>query len=194
MSVENFTKYLPELYQKKNSFLDRFLSIFAAQYLKLEKNVENIARVFEVSEASHGILRWLAEITYVDNSQLWSGEKLRTLLMSDIKKGTRPGLRTLIQIYTSHEPYFLESAGCITVLIPDSAVDTPQTLNALGTLINGFLPEKTDYTIETLSDTITLSRHTYMGINTRLSEFPTAVLNDVERLEFVTIGGQEAYE
>lgn len=189
MYTENFIKYLPEIFH--DDFLERFLSIFATQYLEMEQNIDNIFKAFDVETADNDVLRWLAEITCVDNPQLWSGEKLRALLLSRVRKGTRQGLSHIIMLFTYHKPYLIESVGSVVILLPNKAVDSPKTLSSLRLLIEGFLPADTDYRLEVLNNALTLDINSYLGINTCLSEFKTAALGDIERIGLTVIGGQE---
>lgn len=189
MYTENFIKYLPEIFH--DDFLERFLSIFIKQYLEFEKKIDEIFTLFDLDTAPNDVLRWFAEIICEDNPQLWSGDKLRALLKSRIRKGTREGLLYIIMLFTYHRPYFIESRGSVVVLLPEEAVDSPRTLSSLKLLIEDFMPEDTSFKLEVLSNSITLSINTYLGINTYLSRYKTASLGDVERIGLAVIGGQK---
>lgn len=200
-----FIDYLPQVYRgadSVNSFLARFLSVFQSVYVDLEDDMDLAPIRFDPAAAPPEFLRWLAEGLAVSDSFLWSEEQLRKLLRRVVGlyrwKGTRSALCQVVELYTGRRPWVVEqfeAAGCelwrrdrdalrllygedscsFTLLLPPGEYDADSCAKLLN-IIEQFKPIDARCNLVILEDAITLGRHCYLGVNSRIGGSEALVL------------------
>lgn len=200
-----FIDYLPQVYRgadSVNSFLARFLSVFQSVYVDLEDDMDLAPIRFDPAAAPPEFLRWLAQGLAVSDSFLWSEEQLRKLLRRVVRlyrwKGTRTALCEVVELYTGRRPWVVEQfevAGCelwrregdalrllygedgssFTLLLPPGEYDADSCAKLLK-IIEQFKPIDALCKLVILEDAITLGRHCYLGVNSRIGGSGTLVL------------------
>lgn len=200
-----FIDYLPQVYRgadSVNSFLARFLSVFQSVYVDLEDDMDLAPIRFDPAAAPPEFLRWLAEGLAVSDSFLWSEEQLRKLLRRVVGlyrwKGTRSALCQVVELYTGHRPWVVEqfeAAGCelwrrdrdalrllygedgcsFTLLLPPGEYDADSCAKLMN-IIEQFKPIDARCNLVILEDAITLGRHCYLGVNSRIGGSEALVL------------------
>lgn len=200
------TRYLPEIYHSPGSFLDRYIRIFASQYLDAERRIDRIRAYFDPVTAPDEVLRRLAEFMGVDYPHLWETEKLRVLLADGAclrGKGTVGGLVRLIGIFTGHEPLAVESFRMLTgiaehdapysdcsllILIPGDAGRGLGDLKPLHLIIQAYLPAGADYSLRVMTSRVVLSRLTFLGVNSYIAGTQTAYTGAADGLDYLILG------
>jgi phage tail-like protein len=202
---ESFLDYLPEIYRDYNGFTDRFLRLFAAQYLDLERQIDELSGTFDPIVAPEETLRWLAELVGVPHVGLWRTEGLRKLLSSGLygRRGQFSALADYIEYFTGHRPYIAEhyrymtgedvndrlyGDGDVTVFMPPEAAALALNIDAINLVIADFLPEDISCRVLLLDNYPVVSGYAYLGINTRVGAYEETVVG-MNRIGFSVVGG-----
>lgn len=200
--------------EASRDFLERFLSLPGTLLTDMEEGIAGIARCFDVDSVPEGYLKWFASWLAISADESWSGDRLRTLLKKGPeiykRRGTPWAIKEMVRLYTGYTgehlylvEYFqvqrmmevaelkeavsaLYTADPYTfyLLIPQECVDTVQKYLAVQKILDEEKPAFTSARLVVLQPRIYLGMHTYLEVNTRLSEFsglrldsPDAVLN-----------------
>ena len=106
---QSYLRYLPELYQEDSqsaAFLHQYLSVFESVFVDIESEIEGISRYFDPQGVPSESLAWLEGWLGVDADQTWPEQARREVLARAPelyrKRGTKAGLRTLIELYLRH--------------------------------------------------------------------------------------------
>ena len=112
---QSYLRYLPATYQEDpmgRDFLERFLSIFESMSLEIEEKIAQINRYWDVEAVDREFLDWLASWLAIVNDDRWPEEKQRKLLKQAFQlyklRGTKKGLRRIIEIVTGREVQIVE--------------------------------------------------------------------------------------
>jgi phage tail-like protein len=103
----SYLAYLPAVFaadDESRRFLERFLSIFQAEWDDLERKIAEISRYFDPRTVPAGdALRYLAQWLALPLEGAWNDEQLRNLLKAAPElyamRGTAKGLRGYLQVY-----------------------------------------------------------------------------------------------
>jgi phage tail-like protein len=203
---ESFLDYLPEIYREYDGFADRFLRLFAAQYLDLERQIDELPGTFDPAAAPEETLRWLAELVGVPHAGLWRAEGLRKLLSSGIykRRGQFSAFADYIEYFTGHKPYVAEHYryltgenvndrlyrdGDVTVFMPPEAAELALNIDAINLIIADFLPEDISCRVLLLDNYPVVSGYAYLGINTRIGAYEEMIVG-MNRIGFSVVGGR----
>ncbi|MES3518347.1 MAG: phage tail protein [Natronomonas sp.] len=106
---QSYLRYMPELYQEDNGsakFLERFLSIFETSFVDVQSEIGSISRYFDPHGVPSDSLEWLEEWLAADEYREWPESARREYLARAPelykKRGTRAGLREVIELYLRH--------------------------------------------------------------------------------------------
>jgi len=106
---QSYLRYLPDIYRDDTAsevFLERWLSIFESTFVDIEREIETITRYFDPGGVPSDSLEWLASWLAVEVDDSWPESARRELLVRapDLyrKRGTRAGLRAMIELYLLH--------------------------------------------------------------------------------------------
>ncbi|MGD2205985.1 MAG: phage tail protein [Anaerolineae bacterium] len=155
--------------------LDRLLSLFDVIFGEIESEIEDFALRLDVDGAPAGFLPWLASWFDLTLEQSWSEAQRRAFLIEIVElyrwRGTIRGLRRLLQLHANLQepmPQIVEHYRGIggealdtwlgeapagdachhfSVLLPASAIDTPERRAAVERLLNASKPAHTHYTL-----------------------------------------------
>lgn len=112
---QSYLRYLPATYQEDTrgrDFLERFLSIFESMSLEIEEKIAWINQYWDVKAVDRDFLDWLASWLALINDDRWPQEKQRELLQAAFQlykqRGTKAGLRRIIEIFTGKKAQILE--------------------------------------------------------------------------------------
>nr|MDQ3806447.1 phage tail protein [Acidobacteriota bacterium] len=184
---------------RSRDFLERFLSVFETFFGQMERRLATVARLFdpEAARAGDEFLRWVATWLAVAVDRDWDAERLRKLVRRAPelyrKRGTREGIEEYIEIFTGERPlvvekFQLECEGmdaevaklfgrlfeadpyCFCVLLKPCAVRTDEERRAVARLLDAEKPAHTCAGLLALQPWTYLDMHTYLGVNTYLSE------------------------
>lgn len=211
----SYLNYLPAVYshdEESRDFLERFLSLFATFFTGMEEQIANIARNFEPEVASGDFLRWLASWLAVAVDDNLSENQIRELMLSAPElyqcRGTRRGIERMVEIYTGEKPLIVENYQvraqrqnpemkelvnrlfpddpyCFSVMVRRECVPDDHRYLMVQRMVNQEKPAFTEVRLVVLQPWIYMDMHTYLGVNTYLSELTllrldqlTAIPND----------------
>lgn len=184
---------------RSRDFLERFLSVFETFFGQMERQIATVARLFDPEAARSGeeFLRWVATWLALAVERDWDAERLRRLVRRAPelykRRGTRAGLEEYVEIFTGTRPlvvekFQLECDGvppevaniftalferdpyCFCVLLEPYAVRSDEERRAVARLLEAEKPAHTCAGLLALQPWIYLDMHTYLGVNTYLSE------------------------
>jgi phage tail-like protein len=183
---------------RSREFLERFLALFETFFADLEDQIDRIVRYFDADAVTGDFLRWLASWLAIAADESWSEEQLRALLHRAPtlykQRGTRAGIAAMLTLYTGDEPLLIEQfqlncvAGgdpqlqallyrlygrdpyCFCVLLKPRAVTTESQRLAVQRLVEAEKPAHTCAGLLVLEPWVFLDMHTYLGVNTYLSQ------------------------
>ncbi|GBF34817.1 NHL repeat domain protein [Desulfocucumis palustris] len=213
----SYLSYLPAVYQEDNNsrdFLERYLAMFESFLMDMEEKIEGVAKYFDPDAVSGPFLKWLAAWLAIVLDDSWSEEQLRLFIKKSPelykKRGTKRAIEEIIEIYTGQKPFIIEyfqfkylkdkpemkgllanlyglDPYCFTVLIKKECVETEQRLLAVQKILDREKPAFTEARLVVLQPWIYMDMHTYLGINTYLSELTLLRLDQRSAIPFNTV-------
>ena len=195
----SYLRYLPAVYQedeRSRDFLERFLALFETLLVNVESEIQYIARYFDADVVSEDYLCWLASWLSVIVDENWPEEKLRLIVKRAPElykqRGTRRGIEELIKIFIGERPLIVEqfqlqcareeklkqllknlygnNPYSFCVLLKPYQVKSDHELIAIRRILELEKPAHTCVKLLTLQPWIYLDMHTYLGVNTYLSQ------------------------
>ncbi|UJF34082.1 phage tail protein [Paenibacillus hexagrammi] len=209
--------YLPAIYQQDEEhspFLERFLALFGTFFDDMEDRIERISANFDADAVSGPYLEWLGRWLAISDRDSWGEVKLRQLIREAPTlyklRGTREGLIRMLRIYTGTEPFLLEyfqfkqmqetselrrlfeqlygdNPYCFCVMLPPEYVRTDQQRMTIESIIEDGKPAYTDGKLIVLQPWMYADMHTYLGINTYLSEPTLLTLDERSSMPYNTV-------
>lgn len=206
--------YLPSVYQENpvsRDFLERFLSILGTFLQDMEEQIDQVYRIFDPQAVTGPFLSWLAGWLDLSIDENWSEEQVRRLMIAAPslykKRGTRAGMEEIIAIYTGEKPLIVEyfqfkylqdispikqimsrlysqDPYCFTVLVQQDKVAASAQLATLQRIIEEEKPAFTEAKLVILQPWIYMDMHSYLGINTYLSELSLLTLDNKSAMPF----------
>lgn len=213
---ESLVQYLPEIYQKQNDFLERYLGIFQSMGEDLNECIRNVAEKFEPQRTSMDFLQWIASWLGIEDIYIWSEEQLRYLITHAMTlyqwRGTRRSIMEIVKLYTKEEPYIVEqhaldrfkhnpkrkelfqmlygeSPYIFTVIVSGNTVLDTHDYKVLLRNIEKMKPAHMEVNLVVLKPYIFLDSYCYLGINSVLGQYGNTVLDGVTTMPFAAIKG-----
>ncbi len=213
---QSWISYLPEVYQAndKNQFLERYLAVFQTLYEDLNLAIRRTPLLLDVDTTGSEFLPWLAGWLDIAESYMWSEEQLRGLLRRAVelyrKRGTREGMLDFIRLYTGGDAYmveyhqldaFMKQSGqkviltrlyggnpyVLSFILKKQDVPTQKEYRALIRVIQEIMPAQMELNLVILEPYLFLGDHTYLGVNTSLSEYRGLALDGQSMMPFSVI-------
>ena len=187
---DNFMQTFPEIYQERNSFFHRFMSVFSSMYNDMEDEIDMLPSLLNLDSCDPALLpvygRWLG-IDVGDG--FLQEDELRTLVkeayLLNRMKGTKWALERITEILLGEKGIivernsgqkdipeeYLESFNAmygkslydVTVMIRGELTQTRKS--QLMYLLNQYLPIRCRLNLVELGRTGTLDSYTYLDIN-----------------------------
>ncbi|MFZ5352356.1 MAG: phage tail protein [Bacillota bacterium] len=203
----SYLRYLPLVYQENNEsrdFLERYLSIFETLFSAVNEEIVNISRYFDVDYVSGSFLKWLAGWVEIAAGDEWEDDKLRELIKNAVdiykRRGTAGSLEKIIEIFTGEKPIIIESFmldkmikepdiremfsklygmenNSFCVLIRSQAIKGVKQQAEIERIIDREKPAFTEAKLIILPSHVRLDMHSYLGLNSYLSEVSLLHLN-----------------
>lgn len=216
-AIQSFLRYLPEIYQEdegSRKFLEGFLGIFQSLYMDLEKKIDKISSYFDPDTANREFLDWLCNWVKIENSYIWSENKLRYFLKNAVrlyeKIGTVDGIMDIVELYASERPYIVEYFQIkkfldiksqydalsklytdnpfeFIVVLSEKSIPTEKEYKEVYKLISEFKPAHTEFKLVILKPDIFLGGYSYLGINSCLSETRNIQLDGSSVIPFIKL-------
>ncbi len=213
---DHMTDYLPSIYQRKD-FTYRFMSIFTAMHQDMEERIRLSRKQLEPASADPEMLRYLAHWLCADENL--SDEELRTALPQVIDEYetmyTVSGIQRTVKRLTGQTPLIIEhfqvdpnDPKCsdpelnrrlygddpyrFFLLLPQGTFSNQQQMERFLEQLREFVPAETTPELVLLKPGVQLDWHTYLGCNTNIAEYVTAVIDESVTIHNdMTIGGKD---
>lgn len=209
--------YLPPIYQQDpdgTRFLERFLAMFGTFFAEMEERIDNIGATFDPDAVAGPYLKWLGGWLALDIADGWDDSKLRMLIKQAPElyrlRGTRTGLARMLQLYTGVEPYIVEHHQLkhmqetselrqlferlygdnpygFCVMLPPECVRTDRQRLMVEKIIEDQKPAYAEGWLIVLQPWMHADMHTYVGVNTVLSEPSLLTLDERSTLPHHTV-------
>lgn len=192
--------YLPPVYQEDtggSDFLERFLAMFGTFVFDMEETIGSFGRNLDADAVSGPYLRWLGNWLAAAETDAWEEEKVRALILAAPElykqRGTRAGLERMLELFTGEKPLIVEyfqykemqgktelrelftrlygdNPYCFSVMLKPDSVRTDKMRFLVQQIIDDQKPAYTEAKLIVLQPWMYADMHTYLGINTYLSE------------------------
>lgn len=204
---DTYLNYLPAVYQEdpaSRDFLERYLSLFGTLFSEIEEEIEDLSEYIDPERATGEHLRWLATWVGLETDDYWTDEQVQAFIQAAPElyryRGTRQGLMKTIEIYTGIAPLIVEyfqtkamrdngelrhltdqlysgDPYTFTVLLRPEQAPTEKQRVVIEQLLDEQKPAYTEAKLVLLQPWMYLDLHTYLGINTVLTEPSLLKLN-----------------
>ncbi|WP_028611976.1 phage tail protein [Paenibacillus harenae] len=204
---ETYLSYLPAVYQEdpaSRDFLERYLSLFGTLFSEIEDEIADLSQYMDPERATGEHLRWLAAWVGLTTDDYWTDKQVQAFIQAAPElyryRGTRQGLMKTIEIYTGISPLIVEyfqtkamrdnaelreltdrlyggDPYTFTVLLRPEQAPTEKQRVVLEQLLEEQKPAFTEAKLVLLQPWMYLDLHTYLGINTVLTEPSLLMLN-----------------
>lgn len=209
--------FLPAIYQedeKSRDFLERFLSLYGSFFLHLEEQIANMSQYIDVDAAPPEFVTWLSNWLALAVDDSWEEEQIRKLVKHAPelykRRGTRYGIEQMIEIYTGEKPFIIEyfqyrrlqeqselrkifsdlygdNPYSFCVLVKPESVPTKKKRLMVEKILNDEKPAYTEAKLVVLEPWIYMDKHSYLGINTVLSELSLLRLDHKSAMPYDTV-------
>jgi len=203
----SYLAYLPSIYQRETTsqdFLSRYLSIYQSLLEDTDQSIASVTRSLEPNQVKGRSLHWLLGWLGIESDDYWSEHQLRELMKEAPKlysmRGTKYAIETLVRIYTGFTPIVLEyeqikplkenvelgdvaerlyaaDLHAFNVLVKAEHVDTELKRVTLQHIVENYKPVFATFKLVILQPWVYMDLHSYLGMNTVLSE-PTLLTLD----------------
>ncbi|MFS0726560.1 phage tail protein [Paenibacillus sp. 1P07SE] len=207
---ESYLRYLPAIYDHQASsgdFLSRYLSLFQTMLEEMDGKIADMPRSLEPAHTGGASLKWLLGWIGIEAEDFWTEDQLRQLLVHAptlySMRGTRYAMELLLTIFTGEKPIILEyeqvrplkenpelgevsdhlyaaDPHTFNVLVKVEHVETDVKRAAIQQLIDAFKPVFATGKLVILQPWVYMDLHSYLGMNTVLSE-PTLLTLDGQK-------------
>ena len=217
---EQIIDYLPDIYRKgldENDFFSRFMTVFGSIFFAIEDDINRIGEKLDYRTADEDMLAYQAGWLGI-NGQAASFDAMREQIGSVLREyrmsGTREGLTRAVERQMGLRPIIVEHFQVdkmvregrnrqtyyalfgtnpykIHVMLPQQLLKSRAKIKGLSSRIRSCIPAHVEFEIVALQMSVRLDRHTYLEINSCLSDFSGMVVEEKSILYHdVYIGGQ----
>ncbi|UHA73460.1 phage tail protein [Paenibacillus sp. 481] len=195
-------------------FLERFLAMFDTVLMEKETTIQHMARFFDADAVSGEFLRWIGTWVGISDEHHWAEEQLRSFISQSpdlyARRGTRSGMERMISIFTGEKPIIIEhfqlqamqehtelkslyvrlygdNPYSFFVLLTPEAMKSDHTQHVIEKVLADHKPAFTEAHVVVLEPWMYMDMHTYLGINTVLTEPHRLVLNEQSSIPHDTV-------
>lgn len=201
-------------------FIERFLSIFESINLEVEEQIDLMARNFNPKTASREFLQWMLGWMDFNVSEHWATDQLRDLiqLMPKLqrRRGTVWAIKTLLELFLRADIMIIENSRILgesfdhsqelskilkqhygsspygfTVLSSRESRLSEGELEDVKAILNQETPPYCQYQFIELEHGLFLDKHSYLGLNTVLTDYSSFRLDNETLLPFNTLLQEE---
>ena len=190
---DTFMNTFPDIYQERNSFFHRYMSIFSTIYHEFEDRIDQLPKLLDPSICPIELLPVYASWMGVDiKEDFFTEESLRVFVKNiyflNRYKGTKAALQRIIEIFLGETPKILErnimedyidttgvnqferlygkSTFDVTILIDQELTEIKK--NQLMFILDQYKPIRTRLHIVGLKKMGTLDAYSYMDMNAKI--------------------------
>lgn len=213
---DHMVDYLPAVYQGQD-FTYRYLSIFTAMFHDLEETIELSRRQLDPAAADPDMLYYLAHWLCADRNL--PEAELRKVLPQVIDEYetmyTVSGIQRSVERLTGKVPWIIEhfavdpnDPSCsdpelyrrlygddpyrFFLLLPQGTFSEQRQMEQFLEQLEELVPAETTPELVLLKPGVQLGWHSYLGINSQVGEYVTAVIDELVTIHYdTTIGGED---
>jgi len=209
---DNFMATFPEVYNERNSFFHRYMSIFSSIYNDFSQEINSFPTLLDIDKAPVPLLETYAEWFGIDIKGGFLQEGQIRTFMHEIfylvkRKGTKETLQRAAEIALGQKPVIIErnliaksensrqeqllnelygtSPFDVTVLTFGSTDETKRA--KLTYFLEQFTPVRCNLRVIFLRDYGVMDKYTYLGINTKLKDIHEGAMDTYVELDQMTI-------
>ena len=215
MSGDHMVDYLPAIYRGED-FTYRYLSIYNTMFQDMEAAIDDLPRLLDFNSAPPEMLAFLARWLCVDPEE---GGDLRARLPHVLEEYesmyTPAGVARTTERLTGKRPWIIEhfavdpnDPGCknpalyrrlygddpyrFFLLLPNDTFSDQRELERFLDRMRELTPAGTTLELVLLKPCVQLDWHTYLGINSQISGYIPAAINEKVTIHYdTTIGGAD---
>ncbi|WP_219837876.1 phage tail protein [Paenibacillus sp. R14(2021)] len=193
-----YLSHLPAIYQEDPSgFMERFLALFGTMFDSVEAQADELPRHLDSELAEGPYLKWLGSWLGIEVDEHWNDDQIRRFIREAPQlyryRGTRRGIEKMVEIYTGSKPHIVEyfeykmmresaelrqltdmlygmHACSFSVLVTTEQAPTEKHRHMLQRMLDEQKPAFTEARLIVLQPWMYLDMHTYLEVNTLLSE------------------------
>lgn len=200
LANEQIIQYLPEIYRdgkESNDFFQRFIKIFDSIFFDIEENINRIPEKLDYTLAEGDMLRYLAGWVNIQETQdLRDGElreRIAAIMPEYAAIGTKPGIERFVERELKVRPRIIEffdykqmlyegrdkelykelfgtNPYKFFILVPADAFNK-KNINSFMEKLKKIIPAYTEMEIVLLKKRTILGKHTYLGVNSMVSDY-----------------------
>ena len=216
LPAASWIDYLPQIYRNSDGdthFLERYLGIFQTFYEEIDAEIADMSHRFDPESTELQFLKWLAGWLHITDTDVWTEEQLRQLLMKAVRlyrmRGTKEALSEIIELYTGEKPFIIEGVNIkeLAASIPNGRqllemyggnpyavtvlVKPGHDKEIIRRIAMQMLPVTVELNLVELDPYIFLDNYAYLGVNSNLSFYRPAVLDGSSQIMLSTLGGEQ---
>jgi len=216
MAGDHMVDYLPEIYRKGGDFTKRYLSIFDSLFMDMERAINDLPARLDFEGADGDMLRFLALWVSIDPAGMDTDavlEYIRSAVSDYESMFTVRGVARSVRRLCSRQPIIIESAdvdpnkpGCIHsvlyrklygddpnrffILLEEDSFTSRAATEKFIKDMRALIPAHTEFELVLLKRCLRLDWHTYLGVNSIVSNYSTVVIDENTTINYnSTIGG-----
>jgi len=218
ISGDHMIDYLPEIYRKEGAFTKQFLSVFDSLFIDMERAINDLPSRLDFEGTDNEMQRLLAQWVCIEPADLERAaliERISSAVEDYESMYTVRGISRSIERLCSKQPIIIESAdvdpnkpGCIhsglyrklygenpykffILLEEDSFVNRAEAEKFIRDM-RLLIPAHTEFELVLLQRCVRLDRHTYLGVNSFVSNYFPVIIDENTTINYdSTIGGQK---
>ncbi|MCR4891521.1 MAG: phage tail protein [Lachnospiraceae bacterium] len=205
---DNFMAAFPEIYQERDSFFHRYISIFSSIYNDFQADIEALPDMLNLETCSKELLVLYAGWMGVNLQNVNLDEKILRNLVKEIyslnrMKGTKKVVKRIIQILINEDAVIIEHNSVrswlkkenaeippnfkvrglydVTILIKKRL--TEELSHQMMYILEQFLPIRTKLHIAQMDEVATVDSNSFLDVNVNLAEEKEAILDEDSALD-----------
>ncbi|MBQ9459203.1 MAG: hypothetical protein IJU66_04645 [Oscillospiraceae bacterium] len=213
---DHMIDYLPAVYQEQD-FAYRYLSVFTAMAQDMEERISGVRRQLDPACADSAMLRDMARWLCVDRAE--TDDALREWLPRAMDEYetmyTVRGIQRSVRRMTGQTPFIVEHFAVdpndpecsnpelyrrlygddpyrFFLLLPQSTFSEQKQMEQFLEQLEELVPAETEPELVLLKPCVQLDWHTYLGVNSQIGDYVTAVIDESVTIHYdTTIGGDD---
>ena len=184
---DNFMDTFPQVYQERNSFFHRYLSVFSSIYNDISEQNEHLYEMLDLNTCSPELLEMYGSWFGIDlKGGFLEEDVLRQLVkeayMLNKLKGTRKGIERVLTIILGEEPVILENrmqgGGVFDITILVNRKLTEELRHQLTFMVDQFKPLRTKLRILQMEHEAVMDGNSYLDMNAAIPGDKQMVLDE----------------
>ncbi len=184
---DNFMATFPQVYQERNSFFHRYLSVFSSIYNDISEQNEHLYEMLDLNTCSPELLEMYGSWFGIDlKGGFLEEDVLRQLVkeayMLNKLKGTRKGIERVLTIILGEEPVILENrmqgGGVFDITILVNRKLTEELRHQLTFMVDQFKPLRTKLRILQMEREAVMDGNSYLDMNAAIPGDKQMILDE----------------